>query len=283
METQTPRTSAPSEDRTSDDVSAVTPEAGRSRKVLEAPALLAREPRRWILRLGHGRSLLLLTVVSTIGSVVVTLLLANLLGVRGSGYLYSALMGTLVPLIMVPVTMTRIIGLMLELEKTRTQLHHLATHDPLTSAYNRSYFMSRFEETRIAAQKKNEPLSVMMIDVDEFKSINDCYGHVGGDIALAAIAQVMRGSLRLQDIFARYGGEEFIVLMPQTTLEEACQVAEKLRGAVAEMQVPIQQETIAVTVSIGISSVKQGLAHVIDRADAALYEAKRNGRNRWAC
>lgn len=287
METQTPPSRVLSEEQilgNADGASAIRTEAVQTRKVLEAPWLIAEEWNSWILRLGHRRALLLITLTSTIGSVLITLTLARLLGFSGNAYFYSALMGTIVPLLMVPLTMTRIISLSLELEKARAQLHYLATHDTLTAAYNRSYFMSRFEAEKIKAQKTHAPLSVMMIDVDEFKSINDCYGHVGGDIALEAIAQVIRRPLRAEDTFARYGGEEFIVLLPETALEQACEVAEQIRRAVEAMQVSIESQTISVTVSIGISSVEHGLApHVIDRADAALYEAKRNGRNRWVC
>jgi len=249
----------------------------------ESPSWASQGGDSWILRYGHGRALLLLTLCSALGSVLVTLMLARLLGLTGSGYIYSGILGTVVPLIMVPLTMTRIIRLTVELGEAHVQLHYLATHDSLTSAYNRSYFMSRFEAERQRAQKIHAPLSVMMIDVDEFKSINDCYGHIGGDIALEAIARAIQTPLRPQDIFARYGGEEFIVLLPETALDEACEIAEQVRRSAATAQVAIQEETISITVSIGLSSAEQGLAHVIDRADAALYEAKRRGRNRWAC
>ena len=237
-----------------------------------------------ILRLGPRRSILLLTLTSSLGSAFVSLAVARMLGLTGIGYVYSALIGATVPLIMVPLTVTRIVRLTFELEKTRAQLHYLATHDSLTAAYNRSYFLSRFEEERQKAQKTGGPLSVMMIDADDFKSINDCYGHIGGDIALAVIARNIQEMLRPQDIFARYGGEEFIVLLPKTALSHACEVAERIRSTVAAARISIQDESISVTVSIGVSSVeKGGFAQVIDRADAALYEAKRNGRNRWAC
>ncbi|WP_260704933.1 GGDEF domain-containing protein [Edaphobacter flagellatus] len=259
------------------------------RRQLQAAAMLdnlssvSQERDSWVLRFGHGRALLLLTLASTLGSVLVTLTLAWLLGLTGVGYLYSGVIGTIVPMIMVPLTMSRIIRLTVELGEARAKLHYMATHDSLTSTYNRSYFMSRFEAERRRAQKIKAPLSIMMIDVDEFKSINDCYGHIGGDIALEAIARAIRTPLRPQDTLARYGGEEFIVLLPETALDEACAIAERLRRSVSMTRVSIQEETIAVTVSIGLSSVEQGFAHVIDRADAALYEAKRGGRNRWAC
>lgn len=256
----------------------------RAGKLLEgsSPSLHRRSNR--ILQLGPRRAILLLTLASSLGSALVSLAVARVLGLAGAGYLYSALIGTIVPLIMVPLTMTRIVRLTFELEKARAQLHYLATHDSLTTAYNRSYFLSRFEEEKLLTQKTNAPLSVMMIDADDFKSINDCYGHIGGDIALAAIARNIQEMLRPQDIFARYGGEEFIVLLPMTALRQACEVAERIRSTIAATRISIQDEAISVTVSIGLSSVeKGGFAHVIDRADAALYEAKRNGRNRWSC
>ncbi len=251
---------------------------------MESFSPVAQKRSNHILRLGPRRAILLLTLVSSLGSTFISLAFARMLGLTGVGYLYSAVIGATVPLIMVPLTVTRIVRLTFELEKARAQLHYLATHDSLTTAYNRSYFLSRFEEEKQRAQKTDTALSVMMIDVDDFKSINDYYGHIGGDIALAAIAREIQGLLCPDDIFARYGGEEFIILLPETTLRQACEIAERIRSAIAATRISVQDETISVTVSIGISCVERGsFSHMIDRADAALYEAKRNGRNRWAC
>ncbi len=239
--------------------------------------------KRWMLQLGHGRTLLVLTLFAVISPIFITLAMSWAMGITGMGYVYGTVIATLVPAVVAPLIMTRIVRLTLELETARAHLHYLATHDSLTAAYNRTYFLSRFEAEVQRSKRTQAPLSVMMIDVDAFKAINDCYGHIGGDIALEAIAGIARSRLRPQDVFARYGGEEFIVLLPDTSIQRACQIAERIRAEVASTTIFVHKEMLSTTVSIGLSSLEHGIDHVIDRADAALYMAKRSGRNRWAC
>lgn len=163
------------------------------------------------------------------------------------------------------------------------QAYVLSVTDPLTELTNRRHFFefARFEFER--AQRYNRNLSVMMADIDHFKTINDLHGHMLGDMALREVANRMKHSVRASDILARYGGEEFIVLMPETSLGEAVQVAERVRRHVAGQ--PLQEEPVSIhaTLSIGVAEMNDTCANVdglIMLADQALYAAKSAGRNR---
>jgi diguanylate cyclase (GGDEF)-like protein len=123
-----------------------------------------------------------------------------------------------------------------------------------------------------------------MIDVDHFKQLNDTYGHLAGDQALRAIAARLRDNLRENDIIGRFGGEEFVVLLPETGLEQALHVAERLRAAIGAQPVPTDEGEVSVSVSIGVASCESArqplsVEQLLKRADDALYVAKRRGRN----
>jgi diguanylate cyclase (GGDEF)-like protein len=154
--------------------------------------------------------------------------------------------------------------------------------DPLTGLLNRRSFMdlSGKEETR--ARRHGNPFSVLMLDIDHFKKINDTYGHPVGDLAIKALADVCSKALRPHDILARYGGEEFVLTLPHTPADGARIVAERIREAVEKVEVPSEQGTVRFTVSVGVSTYASGEAfdHIVERADKALYVSKQGGRNR---
>jgi diguanylate cyclase len=154
--------------------------------------------------------------------------------------------------------------------------------DPLTGLPNRREFNERLEERMSAWNRRREVFSLLMLDVDHFKKLNDEHGHLAGDQVLSAIAKALRGAVRREDAVARYGGEEFAILLPNTSLEQAVHVAEKVRQAVSRTAVEHNHQSIAVTVSAGLSVIEQGDSSesLIHRADAALYAAKASGRNR---
>lgn len=167
---------------------------------------------------------------------------------------------------------------------TEQALIELANRDPLTGLYNRRYFDASIRD----ALGTGKPVSLLMIDVDWFKAYNDAHGHRQGDRALTAVARLLVGKTRLRDAVVRYGGEEFAVILRNTGPERAGQVAEKLRRAVAAAgKVHVDQradggEDIALpTISIGVSTSRVGERpdDLIERADRALYAAKREGRN----
>lgn len=167
----------------------------------------------------------------------------------------------------------------------------LAMVDPLTGAFNRRYFDAHLPRMLSTATGIYKPLTVLMIDIDHFKKINDTYGHASGDSALKTVVERVMNSVRPSDLVARMGGEEFAVLMPETPLAAAQSIAERLRARVADTPIALadeQKTAITVTVSIGCACVQnddpqETPASLLARADAALYEAKQTGRNKVVC
>jgi diguanylate cyclase (GGDEF)-like protein/PAS domain S-box-containing protein len=164
------------------------------------------------------------------------------------------------------------------------KLHELAVTDDLTGISNRRHFFDNASRELFRSKRASRPLSIIMFDIDHFKSVNDTYGHAVGDNVLKKIAARISSNLRSLDIYARYGGEEFIICLPETALEDAKNVAERIRGIVEET---IMQDTnnndFKVTVSLGVASLSHdsdALEQIIEQADKALYKAKQGGRNR---
>ena len=160
--------------------------------------------------------------------------------------------------------------------------------DPLTGLGNRKYFDRSIEAAVQAALDGGEPLSLLMFDIDHFKSFNDSYGHLTGDQVLRLVGMSLKQTIKGQDITARYGGEEFAVVLPNTALRQALTVADHIRRAVMakELKKKSTGEILGrVTISVGVSMLKPGddTDALIERADACLYAAKRNGRNRVIC
>ena len=158
------------------------------------------------------------------------------------------------------------------------EYEQLSVTDPLTGLLNRRYLEERISEEIIRSKRHRFSLSLMMLDVDDFKSYNDTFGHPAGDSALQAVAEILKESLRGADVAARYGGEEFAILLPQTSSEEAAQIGERIRKQVERTEVPNRK----VTVSVGIASCSNDVdsaRDLISAADVALYAAKNQGRN----
>lgn len=163
------------------------------------------------------------------------------------------------------------------------QLRRVAERDILTGLDSRGHFMTRAQDLLLRAQFDRSPFSLMMIDVDHFKAINDTWGHSQGDRVLAAIAETCKRSLRPQDVIGRFGGEEFIVALPEIHLKDAHMVAERLQRKVSELPVSEEMPDHRLTVTIGIAGVLEeetDLADLINQADQALYAGKHGGRNR---
>jgi diguanylate cyclase (GGDEF)-like protein len=170
--------------------------------------------------------------------------------------------------------------LMLATRKLQQILEQRSTHDPLTGVLNRRGFLQFFSRVRARQQRSDVPLSLMVIDLDHFKAINDQFGHAHGDEVLVHVASVIMGAARQCDYVARFGGEEFVVLMPDTALTQAQQLALRIQSLLRDRHRP--GET-ACTVSIGIAAqhaANESLDSLFSRADMALYRAKANGRNR---
>jgi diguanylate cyclase (GGDEF)-like protein len=162
------------------------------------------------------------------------------------------------------------------------QLQRLVTVDSLTGLRNRRWLDDAFARQLSRATRANQPLSLLMIDIDRFKQVNDTYGHSAGDAVLRRVAHTLATGLRPQDLLARYGGEEFTVLLPGLGRQQAFQVAERLRLAIQANGGDGRRENVTqITVSIGVATVARDetLAALVQRADDALYRAKDSGRN----
>lgn len=170
----------------------------------------------------------------------------------------------------------------LRLEQLNEELERLATTDPLTSAYNRRFFMGKLEEELQRIGRYGRSSSLLMLDIDHFKSINDTYGHDAGDIVLIEMVRVLERHVRHLDTVARLGGEEFAILLPEANEEDAKGSAERLLQAVRDMTVDAGGTTISFTVSIGCTkfdSKSPDVESILKAADLALYDAKHGGRN----
>lgn len=162
------------------------------------------------------------------------------------------------------------------------QYQDLAMRDPLTKLANRRNAATILEQEKSRLQRNNEPLSVLLCDLDHFKLVNDKYGHNGGDMVLTELSTLFKEQVRQQDCVARWGGEEFLIILPQTSAEQANIIAEKIRSSVEQHTVNFLSQQINVTISIGISQLSedQSIDELINTADKCLYQAKTLGRNR---
>lgn len=171
-----------------------------------------------------------------------------------------------------------------QLESRSRMLADLAMRDGLTKLLNHRMFYTLLEKEVARAQRYDKPLSLLMLDIDYFKRVNDTYGHVAGDMILTGLSSVISSQVRNVDSVCRYGGEEISVILPETGMETAAQMAERIRSATEEHRFDIgQEQSIAITVSIGAASLppqQTSVEKLVAAADKALYEAKEGGRNR---
>ncbi len=170
-----------------------------------------------------------------------------------------------------------------ELQEAKHKAEQLSMTDELTKLPNRRAFFAMSEKLHSQAKRNNHTFSILMLDIDDFKKINDDYGHEGGDAALISMGKILLSTLRSADIVARIGGEEFVFLLTETDLEGAMQFAERLRVLVEDNSMSTANGIIRFTVSIGVaelSNKEDSLQATLSRADSALYSAKANGRNR---
>lgn len=170
-----------------------------------------------------------------------------------------------------------------ESKKTEEELLRLAATDPLTGALNRREFTLLADREALRSNRYHHALSLLMMDLDQFKRLNDTYGHAAGDKVLQRFTTLCTNTLRNVDIFGRWGGEEFVALLPETDIEGAAVIGERLRKLVAESVLTYHDHKINFTVSVGIAQYKDGetsLDGPLGRADSAIYDAKKAGRNR---
>jgi diguanylate cyclase (GGDEF)-like protein len=169
-------------------------------------------------------------------------------------------------------------------ENFQRQMYESALRDGLTKAFNKKYFLERLESEFAYALRHKTPLSLVMFDIDHFKAINDTHGHLTGDHALVMLSNLIIQTIRKEDVFARYGGEEFAVICRGVDLDGAHQFGERIRAKVEALRIEFGGAQVKMTISVGVSAVAdvgmREMQELIGIADDALYQAKRQGRNR---
>ncbi len=163
--------------------------------------------------------------------------------------------------------------------------YEFSLRDPKTGLYNHGYFMTRLQDEISRSQRQGYTFSIVVMDVDNFKSFNDTYGHIAGDTILEGIAETIKEQIRIQDIPSRFGGEEFTVLLPETSRANAWLVAERLRNAISHLKVDWNPPLPQITVSAGVATCEPTTIlttseEILKRADEALYQSKQRGKNR---
>lgn len=194
----------------------------------------------------------------------------------------SLLRSLIIPILIAPTISWYLIGLLFRLHQLEERMAKLATYDDLTGLLNRRVFLQSFNAHLKLAARKNLNISLMLIDIDHFKTINDSYGHSVGDQVLSSIGKLLRNNSRQSDVIGRVGGEEFAILLPATNLNEAKTYAEKCLKLIAHDTIDLQKTKLNYHVSIGLADYETGmsLSQLYKAADKALYQAKNNGRNR---
>ena len=165
------------------------------------------------------------------------------------------------------------------------RLYEATVRDKLTGTYNRHFLDERIQAELSYARRNGSPLSVLFVDADHFKKVNDTHGHAGGDAVLVALGKLLMASVRGEDVVARYGGEEFVLVIRGSTAAQVAGLAERIRAGVQALEVAHEVEKIAFTVSIGVATLGperdfEDVAALLATADGALYKAKEQGRNR---
>jgi len=195
-------------------------------------------------------------------------------------YIVSALIVTLVT----HIVLTDYKRLSKELLVEQQKLEHLSSTDPLTQLWNRRYIEHQLNKEFSNFQRKGNLFCIVMIDVDLFKSVNDTFGHDIGDKILVYVAQVLKSSLRISDSISRYGGEEFLIILPDTSIDEAVNLAERMRLSINQEQLEILGGG-KVSISGGVATIQKGAKtaeELVKTADSMLYKAKSQGRNKIA-
>jgi diguanylate cyclase (GGDEF)-like protein len=170
-------------------------------------------------------------------------------------------------------------------EELQRRLYESSTRDGLTRIYNRKYFTERLTAEVAYSRRHKVKLAVLMMDLDDFKRTNDMYGHLAGDMVLRLVSAQMQRLIRVEDLLARFGGEEFVILARSTGKTEAIRLANRIRESISELEIPVADRSINVTLSMGVAALPDvapegGPTEVLGLADARLYRAKAEGKNR---
>lgn len=238
--------------------------------------------RNVIRRFGYVKSILIITTISIILSVAITFLIYNSFGMDVPQV--TLIISIIAPLLIAPFISSYLVKVVIELYIIETKLRELSTHDGLTGLLTRKNFLELADSYYSLAKRNDHDFSVILMDLDHFKDINDTYGHLAGDEALRKIGNVLNESMRGSDIIGRFGGEEFISLLPETNRENTLQFCEILHEKIKNADIKYDGAEIPLTISIGFTTYDSThnnsiLNELVKQADGALYEAKHQGRN----
>lgn len=236
----------------------------------------------WVLNLGLLRALALTTLIATSTSVALTAIIMLIVPGSADFFWYGMLVAVLSPALSAPGLAHLAFTMVYQLNAAQSALTRAAKTDALTGVANRRFFLEEAEQTFSETKAHGGLFSLVMIDVDHFKSINDSHGHGVGDAVIRDVALACRDALRTTDTFARFGGEEFVALLRDTDTVGAARIAETLRQTVAALAFD-NQAPASVTVSLGVASYLASgtsLHDILNEADRQLYAAKAAGRDR---
>lgn len=227
------------------------------------------------------------TAILTLASIAVSVVITAISGLLTSGTVGAdgLLIAILVPSLVAPIFGGLTLRLAYDLNLAGEELQRIAVRDPLTDVLNRRYFFEVAGREFARAKRYHEVFSIIIFDLDDFKSVNDTYGHLAGDEALRTISRVCMENIRAVDIFARYGGEEFVLLLPHTDQARAGESGERLREIIAAAPIVFNQVQFHVTTSLGLCTFEESqpdLDAMLMHADEGLYAAKRGGKNNLA-
>lgn len=239
--------------------------------------------RKIISRIGRIGIILAVTLVSIVLSVLICFSILALYDAGEETYHIVAVNSVLAPLLIAPLVTWYLIGLLLKLNELEQKQRDLATYDDLTGTMNRRAFFENFHTLKKIAERQHSHLTLAYIDIDDFKAINDKYGHVVGDAVLQSFAKTLTESARGSDIIARIGGEEFAMLLPDTDIQGAYSILERIRTQISARALTIDEHTINLSISIGLTHYQKETELVVEQlikqADQALYQAKSEGKN----
>lgn len=220
-------------------------------------------------------------IVSSIAFLAGTLVIIPVNLLMGGKILTGLVVNLIMCAVFMPYHLFQVIRLLSDLDTLKSELYDTSIRDELTHAFNRRHFLQVLHALKTEDYQIPANTSLLMMDIDDFKQINDRYGHRAGDEALKALAAHCSTVLRATDIFARYGGDEFICLLPHTNLSQAQEVARRVREQTAQIPLSHGETPLRITTSIGVTTAisEVNLDTFISHADQALYEAKRRGKD----
>jgi len=237
--------------------------------------------RHYIVKLGRIKTVTIITLVSCVLSIVLTALLMTMFGMELDTP--SLVISALVPLIVASTVSWGVVEVLFRVHRLEEEIRRVATYDMLTGVMTRRAFFNAAESVLRVAGRNRTPVSTLSIDIDDFKRINDSHGHSAGDAALCAFGSVLRDCARKSDIVGRIGGEEFALLLPDTDLAGAVNLAGKIRAAMPNAVIGTGTGIVHFTVSIGATQSDESgsmtLEALLRQSDLALYRAKRSGKD----